>query len=140
MGLWGYLCLIKAIFFSSLLSCDLFRYTFKVWITRRSVSLSNAKISNFGGALPFVQVFSNFEKLNTAFCLERDLKHISGWWILEALDAADNIVSFKVRFLLVRDLLSVQLFFINSRTIWTSQVDEYLGWGGLRLKFPVNRV
>ena len=48
------------------------------------------------------------------------MKLISKCWIFEALEAdvtADNIVSLKVRFLLGRDLLSVQLSFINSRTI-----------------------
>ena len=129
--------------FSSLHSCDLFRYTFKVWITQRSVSFSNAKLLSFGGTLPFFQVFSTFAKLNTTFSAERDTNRISRWWIFEALKAdvsVNNIVSFKVRFLLGRDLLSVQLFLINSRTIWTSQVYEYLGLGGLRLKTPVNRV
>ena len=97
----------------------------------------------FAGALPFFQVFSKFVKWNTTFSLESNMKRISRWWILEALETdvgANNIVSFKVRSLIGRDLLSVQLFFINSRTIWTSQVDEYLGWGGLRLKTSVKRV
>ena len=110
---------------------NLLRYNFKVWITQKSVSFSNAKISRFGGVLPFFQVFGNFTKLNTTFFSERDMKRISRWWIIEALEAdvsANNIVSFKIRFLIGSDLLSVQLFIINSRTIWTSQVDEYLGW------------
>ena len=87
--------------------------------------------------------FCDFANLNTTFSSGRDMKRISMWWIFEALEAdvsASNIVSVKVRLLLGRDLLSVQLFFINSRTIWTSQVDEYLGWEGLRLKTPVCRV
>ena len=123
-------------FFSFLYSCDLFRYTFKVWITQRFVSFLIVKISSFGGALHFFQVFSNFARLNTTFSSERererererDMKLISKCWIFEALEVdvtANNIVSLKVRFLLGRDLLSVQLSFINSRTIWTSQVDEY---------------
>ena len=129
----------SCILFSSLDSCNLFRYNFKVWITQRFVSFSNAKISSFGGAILFFHVFSNFSKLNTNFSSERDVNRISRWWILEALEA-DVSANNKVRFLIGRDLLSVQLFFINSRTIWKSQVNEYLGWGGLRLKSPVNRV
>ena len=95
------------------------------------------KFGSVGGALPFYQVFNNLAKLNTTLCSERDMKWISRWSIFEALEAdvsANNIVSFKVRFLLGRDLLSVQLFFMNSRTILTSQVDEYLALRGLRSK------
>ena len=84
------------------------------------MSFSNAKLLSFGGTLPFFQVFSSFAKLNTTFSAERDMNRISRSWIFEALKAdvsVNNIVSFKVRFLLGRDLLSVQLFLINSRTI-----------------------
>ena len=89
-------------------------------IPQKQFFFSNAKNSSFGGALPFFEVFSNFAKLNSTFSSERDMKRISRWWIFEALEvdvSANGIVSFKVRFLLGRDLLSVQLFFINSRTI-----------------------
>ena len=67
-GLWGLFMPNKScVFFSSLHSFDLSRYTFKVWITQRSVSFSNAKISSFGGVLPFFQVFSNLQNWTQLF-------------------------------------------------------------------------
>ena len=137
--------------FSSLHSRDLFSYTFKVWIKQRSASFLNVNISSSGGALPCSRLLAILRYMSTVLSLslslslssKRDMQSISSWCILEALEAgvsANTTVRFRIRFLLERNLFCFKLFFINSRAIWTSQMDEYLSWGGLRLKTPVNRV